>query len=182
MFPKKSKECRILKQMVVIQLATERVQNMNEDVHNRKEYDPRMHSAEHILNQTMVRMFNCGRAFSAHIEKKKSKCDYHFERDLTAGEIAQIENKVNDVITSDLLIQEKILDRKEAGNVVSLARLPDDAGNTVRIVAIGDYDLCPCSGVHARTTSEIGGFKILSTGYANNILRIRFKINPAQSS
>jgi len=35
-----------------------------------KEYDPRMHSAEHILNQTMVRMFNRGRSFSAHIEKK----------------------------------------------------------------------------------------------------------------
>jgi alanyl-tRNA synthetase len=155
---------------------------MNEIVPNRKEYDPRMHSAEHILNQTMVRMFDCGRAFSAHIEKKKSKCDYHFERDLTAEEIVQIENKVHEVITSDLLIQEKILSREEAGNIVSLARLPDDAGDTVRIVAIGDYDLCPCSGVHASTTSEIGGFKIISTDYANNILRIRFKINPMMSS
>jgi alanyl-tRNA synthetase len=155
---------------------------MNEIVPNRKEYDPRMHSAEHILNQTMVRMFDCGRAFSAHIEKKKSKCDYHFKRDLTAEEIVQIENKVNEVITSDLLIQEKILGREEAGNIVSLARLPDDAGDTVRIVTIGDYDLCPCSGVHAGTTSEIGGFKIISTDYANNILRIRFKINPMMSS
>ena len=155
---------------------------MNEIVPNRKEYDPRMHSAEHILNQTMVRMFDCGRAFSAHIEKKKSKCDYHFERDLTAEEIVQIENKVMEVITSDLLIQEKILGREEAENIVSLARLPDDAGDTVRIITIGDYDLCPCSGVHACTTGEIGGFKILSTDYANNVLRIRFKINPMPSS
>jgi hypothetical protein len=29
-----------------------------------------MHSAEHILNQTMDRMFQCGRCFNAHIEKK----------------------------------------------------------------------------------------------------------------
>ena len=150
---------------------------MNDIVSNRKEYDPRMHSAEHILNQTMVRMFNCGRAFSAQIEKKKSKCDYHFERNITAEEIVQIENKVNEVIKSDLPIQEKILNREEAGKVVSLARLPEDAGDKVRIIAIGDYDLCPCSGIHARTTSEIGEFKIISTDYSSGILRIRFKIS-----
>jgi len=154
---------------------------MNEVVPNRKEYDPRMHSAEHILNQTMVRMFDCGRAFRAHIEKKKSKCDYHFERDLTAEEIVQIENKVMEVITSDLLIQENILGRDEAENIVSLARLPDDAGDTVRIITIGEYDRCPCSGVHAHTTGEIGGFKIISTDYASHVLRIRFKINPKPS-
>jgi len=37
----------------------------------KREREPRMHSAEHILNQTMVRMFNKGRAFSAHGRKKK---------------------------------------------------------------------------------------------------------------
>ncbi len=145
-------------------------------VSNRKDYDPRMHSAEHILNQTMVRMFNCGRAFSAHIEKKKSKCDYHFGRNLTSEEIVKIENKVNEIIKSDLPIQEKILSREEAGHIVSLVRLPEDAGDKVRIIAIGNYDLCPCSGVHVSITSEIGEFKIISADYANDILRIRFKI------
>ncbi len=143
---------------------------------NRKEYDPRMHSAEHILNQTMVRMFNCGRAFSAHIEKKKSKCDYHFERNLTAEEIVQIETKVNEVIKSDLPIQERILNREEAGKIVSLVKLPEDAGDKIRIITIGDYDACPCSGVHASSTKEIGEFKIISTDFANGILRIRFKV------
>jgi len=150
---------------------------MNKVVPNKKDYDPRMHSAEHILNQTMVRMFSCGRAFSAHIEKKKSKCDYHYERNLTAEEIIRIENKVNEIIKSNLPIQEKILKREEAGNIVSLSRLPEDAGDKVRIIAIGDYDLCPCSGVHALTTGELGEFKIISTDCANGILRIRFKIN-----
>ena len=151
---------------------------MNEVVPNRKEYDPRMHSAEHILNQTMVRMFNCGRAISAHIEKRKSKCDYHFERNLTSEEIVRIENNVNEVIHSDLPIQEKILTREEAGNIVSLARLPEDAGDTVRLIAIGDYDVCPCSGMHARTTGEIREFKIISTDCTNGTLRIRFRITP----
>ena len=56
--------------------------------------DPRMHTAEHILNQTMIRLFSCGRAFSAHIEKKKSKCDYRFDRALSDGEIKELEEKV----------------------------------------------------------------------------------------
>lgn len=143
---------------------------------NPKEYDPRMHSAEHILNQTMVRMFDCGRAFSAHIEKKKSKCDYHFERNLTPEEIAQIEKKVNEVILSDLPIKESLLDRNEAQQRFNLARLPEEVGSTIRIITIGDYDACPCSGVHASSTKEIGEFKVISTDCANGILRIRFKI------
>ena len=55
----------------------------------KKQYDPRMHSAEHILNQTMVRLLHTDRSFSAHIEKKKSKCDYRFDRKLTDEEIGE---------------------------------------------------------------------------------------------
>ena len=42
------------------------------NAHNKEEYPP-MHTAEHILNQTMVRMFGCPRSRNAHIEKKKNK-------------------------------------------------------------------------------------------------------------
>lgn len=38
----------------------------------KKDYHRPMHTAEHILNQTMVRMFGCARSANAHIEKKKS--------------------------------------------------------------------------------------------------------------
>lgn len=149
---------------------------MNDFNPNKKEYDPRMHSAEHILNQTMVRMFNCGRAFSAHIEKKKSKCDYRFDRDLTPAEIASVEKQVNEVISLDLPIRESFLGRDEAASRFMLSRLPEDAGNTIRIIMIGDYDACPCSGPHAATTKEIGSFSIGSTAFENGVLRIRFKL------
>ncbi len=56
-------------------------------------YDPQMHTAEHILNQTMVRIFGCERSFPSHIEKKKSKCDYRFDRPLKGdGEIEFVSN------------------------------------------------------------------------------------------
>ncbi len=149
---------------------------MNDFNPNKKEYDPRMHSAEHILNQTMVRMFNCGRAFSAHIEKKKSKCDYRFDRDLTPDEVVAIEKKVNEVIKADLPIAESFMKREEAAIRFTLTRLPEDAGSTIRVIRIGEYDACPCSGVHIHSTKEIGIFKIGSTAFENGVLRIRFKL------
>jgi misacylated tRNA(Ala) deacylase len=142
-----------------------------------KEYDPRMHSAEHILNQTMVRMFNRGRSFSAHIEKKKSKVDYHFDRPLTAAEASEIEHRVNDVIARDLPVQEENLTRSQAETMFDLARLPDSAGDSVRIIRIGDYDACPCRGEHVSTTKEIGRFLLTSTDFVDGVLRLRFRLD-----
>ena len=141
-----------------------------------KEYDPRMHSAEHILNQTMVRMFNKGRSFSAHIEKKKSKCDYHFDRALTQDELTKIESKVNEIINQNLPVTESYLAREEALKNFSLDKLPDQAGDNIRLIKIGDYDSCPCIGKHVASTKEIGGFKMISSSFEDGVLRLRFKL------
>ena len=135
-----------------------------------------MHSAEHILNQTMVRTFSCGRSFSAHIEKKKSKCDYHFDRSLGDEEIRTIESNVNEVIGRDLPVIEEFLTRDEAARLYSLVKLPESAGERIRIVKVGDYDACPCIGEHVGSTKEIGEFRITSSNHQDSVLRIRFKI------
>ncbi len=148
----------------------------NREIKSNKLYNPQMHSAEHILNQTMVRMFNCGRSFSNHIEKKKSKCDYRFDRNLTEEEIQLLNNKVNDVIQQDLIVDEEFYTKDEALKKFNLSRLPEDAGEKVRVIKIGEYDACPCSGSHVTHTKEIGDFKIISTDFKDGVLRIRFKL------
>ena len=148
---------------------------MNEVISN-KQYHPQMHSAEHILNQTMVRLFDKGRSFSNHIEKKKSKCDYHFDRDLTNEEIEEINNKVNDVILRQLDVKEEFITRNEAEEKYNLTKLPDNAGEKIRIIKIGEYDACLCSGLHVSNTREIGRFKITTTSYNEGVLRLRFKL------
>ncbi len=135
-----------------------------------------MHSAEHILNQTMVRMFGCGRSFSNHIEKKKSKCDYHFERNLTENEIEELNLKVNNIIQRDLQVVEELITRDDADRKFNLTKLPDDSGDKIRIIKIGDFDTCPCSGLHVAHTKEIGRFNINSTSFNEGVLRIRFKL------
>ena len=144
---------------------------------NPKEYYPPMHTAEHLLNGTMNKMFGRGRAFSAHIEKKKSKCDYHFDRNLTEAEIKTLEEKINSAITADLPVKEEFMTREEAQKFFNLNRLPEEAGENLRVIRIGDYDSCLCSGPHVQSTKVIGGFKIISTSFENGILRVRFKIS-----
>jgi len=148
----------------------------NQEIISNKQYNAQMHSAEHILNQTMVRMFKCGRSFSNHIEKKKSKCDYHFDRNLTVEEIEIINQKVNEIIQQDLEVVEEFYQRDEAKKIFNLSRLPEDAGDKVRVIKIGDYDACPCSGLHVTSTKEIGIFKIFSSDFKDGVLRIRFKL------
>ena len=123
--------------------------------HNKTEYPP-MHTTEHILNQTMVRMFGCERSRNAHIERKKSKCDYTLPSAPSDGEIAAIEQQVNDVIAQQLPVTIEFVTRDSVPVGVDLSKLPADASETLRIVRVGDYDVCACIGTHVDNTSEIG--------------------------
>ena len=137
-----------------------------------------MHTAEHILNQTMVRMFGCPRSRNAHIERKKSKADYQLAAEPTADQIKAIEDKVNEVIRRGLDVTIEYMTQAEAASVVDLSKLPADATDTLRIVRVGDYDACACAGAHVANTSEIGEFKILNCDWDEELKRwrMRFKL------
>ena len=144
--------------------------------HNKQEYPP-MHTAEHILNQTMVRMFGCPRSKNAHIERKKSKCDYLLTACPTADQMQDIEDKVNEVIKQHLPVTVEFCSREEVPHDVDLSKLPEEASDLLRIVKVGNYDTCACIGTHVNNTSEIGTFKIISSDFENGRLRIRFKLS-----
>jgi alanyl-tRNA synthetase len=141
-----------------------------------KSYHPPMHTTEHILNQTMLQMFTDEKSFSAHLERRKSKCDYRFHRNLTDKEVNSLQEKVNEVINRNLDVEESFINIGEAKKNYSLSKLPDNTGDEIRIIQVGDYDSCLCIGEHVQNTKEIGTFKIISTSYDNEILRIRFKL------
>lgn len=136
-----------------------------------------MHTAEHILNQTMVRMFGCARSKSSHIERKKSKCDYFIGEAPTTQIIETIQDKVNEVIRQNLAVSAQVVKKTEVPESVDLSKLPEDSSEMLRLVSIGDYDICACIGDHVENTSEIGTFKISGTDYNEGKLRIRFKLD-----
>ena len=139
---------------------------------------PPAHTAEHLLNQTMIRLFGCGRSFNAHIERKKSKMSFHLAQKPTRQEEKEIERRMAELIEADLPVTFEYVDRDKLPEGISTERLPDDASGTIRIVRIGDYDVCPCIGKHVRSTSQIGRFEMLGTNWdeMEHSFRVRFKI------
>lgn len=144
--------------------------------HNKQEFPP-MHTAEHLLNGEMARRFSCGRAFSAHVERKKSKLDYYLPKVLTNEEIKDLENYINNIVKEDVAVTEEYITHEEAKNRFDMSRLPEGASETVRVVHVGDYDQCLCAGSHVKSTSEIGEFRISSTRWQDGVQRIVFKLS-----
>ena len=159
--------------------------------HNKEEFPP-AHTAEHLLNQLMVRMFGCERSNNAHIERKKSKISYILDHKPDRKEERAIERGMNELIEQDLPVTFQYVTRAELEGLIMeadpdspdaklvLDRLPDDASETIRLVRIGDYDVCPCIGKHVRSTSQIGRFELLGTNWDNDKMSFRVRYNVVQ--
>jgi len=145
--------------------------------HNKYEFAP-AHTAEHLLNQTMIRMFGCKRSTNAHVERKKSKITYVLDHKPSRKDEKEIERRMNELIEEDLPVKYKFVTRQNIPDNVELTNLPDDASETIRLVYIGDYDVCPCIGKHVRSTSQIGRFELLGTNWDEQAhsFRIRYKV------
>lgn len=145
--------------------------------HNKDEFPP-AHTAEHLLNQVMIRLFGCERSYNAHIERKKSKMSFHLNNKPSRQEEKEIEREMQRLISEDLPVTFEYVSRDELPKGISLDRLPSDASDTLRLVRIGDFDVCPCIGKHVRSTSQIGRFEMLGTNWDEHerSFRVRFKI------
>ena len=126
----------------------------------------------------MIRMFGCERSSNAHIERKKSKISYILDHKPSRIEEREIERGMNKLIDDDLDVNYEFVDRYHIPDDVTIDRLPEDASEMLRIVRIGDYDVCPCIGKHVRSTSQIGRFEVLGTNWdeMTHSFRIRFKV------
>lgn len=121
-------------------------------------------------------MFGCKRSLNSHIERKKSKCDYFIDEAPTDEQVAEIERRVNEIIDQHLQVSERMVALEEAASMVDLSKLPEGTEGTIRLVYIGDYDVCACIGPHVNNTEEIGRFKILNHEFEQGRWRMRFKL------
>ncbi len=142
----------------------------------KKNYHAPMHTAEHILNRTMVNMFACERSENCHIERKKSKCDFKLDKAPSETEIKQLEDTIKEVVAKELDVTEKQLSFDEANKLFNLKRITKETNPKVRVISVGDYDDCPCIGKHISNTREIINFRITTTSFNDGVFRVRYKI------
>ena len=117
------------------------------------------------------------RRCSAHIERKKSKCDYRLATPLSESQLRGVEDAVNAVIGRGLPVTTEVVRQEDVADRFDLSRLPDDASAMVRIVHVGDYDECLCVGAHVENTSQIGHFRISSARFSGGVQRIVFRLD-----
>ena len=136
--------------------------------HNKEEFPP-AHTAEHLLNQVMIRLFGCERSYNAHIERKKSKMSFHIDHKPTRQEEKEIEREMQRLIEEDLPVTFEVVPLSELPEGVHADRLPSDVSDSIRLVRIGK---------HVRSTAQIGRFEMLGTNWDEHehSFRVRFKI------
>ncbi|CQB88109.1 Alanine--tRNA ligase [Chlamydia trachomatis] len=135
-----------------------------------------MHTAEHIINQAMCRLFDTGRSVNAHVERKKSRLDFLATQPMGNKEARLLEEEVNRVIQLDLPVTYITTTRQAAEQYdVDLSRIPHDSSEAVRIVQVGDYDTCLCIGSHVAHTQQIGRVEIYSNAYDPERARWRIR-------
>ena len=113
---------------------------------------------------------------NSHIERKKSKCDYVINADPTEEQVHEIERRVNEIIDQHLPVSDRMVPLTEAAALADPSKLPEGTDGTIRLVFIGDYDVCACIGPHVSNTEEIGRFIILNHEFEQGRWRMRFKL------
>ncbi|MEK6652896.1 MAG: alanine--tRNA ligase, partial [Nitrospirota bacterium] len=143
------------------------------DVQKRKAV-MRNHTATHLL-QTALRNI-----VGEHVKQAGSlvapdrlRFDFIHFFSLSAAEIEEIEDVVNQKILENINVETTVMDIKEAIASGAMALFGEKYGETVRVVKVPGFSSELCGGTHCKTTGDIGPFVIISEGsVASGIRRI----------
>lgn len=122
----------------------------------------RMHTAQHVVSKVVLDEFGAQTAGN-QIHVDRSRIDFE-PADFVEEDVSLIEARSNAILDRDLAVQKTEMARDEAE-----ARTPEGRGlldlipdhvDPLRMVEIGDFDLCPCGGTHVDRLSQVGRIRI----------------------
>ncbi len=132
------------------------------------------HTATHLLHKAlkMVLGSHVNQAGSL-VSPTRLRFDFTHFQAMTADEIKQVENIVNESIFDAIDVETSVVSLDESKKMGATGLFEDKYGDLVRVVQVGDFSMELCGGTHVKNTSEVGLFKIVQeTGIAAGVRRI----------
>ncbi|MFI5333295.1 MAG: alanine--tRNA ligase [Candidatus Babeliales bacterium] len=120
------------------------------------------HTATHMLQAALIQLFGKGIQQSGSlVHPDYLRFDFTYHEQLSAADITNIENLVNEKIRENIPVIIKSMTMAEAIKQGALAFFGDKYNpEQVRMVGIDDFSTELCGGTHVHATGDIGTFKI----------------------
>ena len=121
------------------------------------------HSSVHLLQSALRKVLGSHVAQAgSYVCDEYARFDFsHYEK-ITREQLNEIESLVNKYIAGGYRIKTDVMSLEEAKETNAIALFDEKYGDTVRVVSMSTFSKEFCGGTHARRTSDLGTFKIVS--------------------
>ena len=143
-----------------------------------------MHTSQHLVSAVVNESYGSD-TVGNQIGQAKSRIDFKPLK-LSVDQLNDLEDEVNTYIDKDLKVEISEKDRTELENnpdirssmSSGLWKMLPSSVKRLRVISIGDIDVCPCAGTHVRSLSEIGKVKFIKKDNKGaQKLRLTYELN-----
>ena len=134
----------------------------------------RNHSATHLMHAALRQVLGTTvEQKGSLVTAERTRFDFSHNKPVTAEEIAQVEDIVNQAILANIEVKATVMSMEDAKKTGAMMLFGEKYGEQVRVVQMGEVSAELCGGTHMERTGGIGLFKIVSeSGIAAGVRRV----------